>query len=504
MDMAYQSLGNKVKRIPLRPVFAKSPFSCMQKISASQADVASFDGGQVYTAGSKYRMKVLLAEQYNANLTSEAKYLSVAIVHASDKSIHSLKDLEGKKSCHTGVGRTAGWNIPIGALISRDVMKVKNCNNPVISASQFFKESCAPFALDKSHNIDGTNPENMCKLCGGVGKNFCNAGDTYLGYDGAFKCLRDGGGDVAFAKGITAIGMTKGHTQPGYRDTDFELLCLDGRRVSIYDSDTCYWGKAPSHAVMVSQDMTSEDKSSLKQYLLNGQKFLGRYSKIFKMFGNSTKLYGKSDLMFKDSTLALVDSGKENYNDYLGSYLSVILGLNKCDPSQVNWCVLPNQLVACDAFTEALQSNKIFPTVNCVAGSNSKSCMEMVNSGKATFTLASEAHLYLYPEAKTLRPYFKEDLGMSRYIVAVIKVSNKASNLKKIMGQKVCFDQIDDIPWPSLLSTLGILSTKVNTGNLVSQMGIISDKYLNKGACLPNLNNNLAANRVVENIRFPN
>lgn len=34
-----------------------------------------------------------------------------------------IKDLEGKKSCHTGLGKSAGWNIPIGTLLSMGLIK---------------------------------------------------------------------------------------------------------------------------------------------------------------------------------------------------------------------------------------------------------------------------------------------------------------------------------------------------------------------------------------------
>lgn len=42
----------------------------------------------------------------------------MAVVKASDPSI-TWNNLQGKKSCHTGVDRTAGWNIPMGLLFSR-------------------------------------------------------------------------------------------------------------------------------------------------------------------------------------------------------------------------------------------------------------------------------------------------------------------------------------------------------------------------------------------------
>lgn len=34
-----------------------------------------------------------------------------------------IRDLGGKKSCHTGLGKSAGWNIPIGTLISMNVIQ---------------------------------------------------------------------------------------------------------------------------------------------------------------------------------------------------------------------------------------------------------------------------------------------------------------------------------------------------------------------------------------------
>lgn len=45
-------------------------------------------------------------------------YLAVAVVRKSDADL-TWNSLSGKKSCHTGVGRTAGWNIPMGLLFNQ-------------------------------------------------------------------------------------------------------------------------------------------------------------------------------------------------------------------------------------------------------------------------------------------------------------------------------------------------------------------------------------------------
>lgn len=53
----------------------------------------------------------------------KATYFAVAVVKKSDPDIN-WNNLQGKKSCHTAVGRTAGWNIPMGLIHNR----TGNCN----------------------------------------------------------------------------------------------------------------------------------------------------------------------------------------------------------------------------------------------------------------------------------------------------------------------------------------------------------------------------------------
>jgi len=86
----------------------------------------------------------IVAEQYGEY---GVKYYAVAVVKKNNTGFN-LKGLKGKKSCHTGARRTAGWNVPVGYLLRTRIMPKVPCgaggNHDLKAASKFFSQSCVP------------------------------------------------------------------------------------------------------------------------------------------------------------------------------------------------------------------------------------------------------------------------------------------------------------------------------------------------------------------------
>lgn len=213
-----QALSKSAFSRNIRPRFGcveeKSVFDCMKTIRDNGADVITLDGGLVDKARKDYNLIPIIAEQYG---NAGGSYYAVAVVR-KDSKFQNFSDLRGTKSCHTGIGRTAGYNAPLYTLISQNLIEKTNCPYPK-ALSNFFSESCLPGAKDPRWGIKDGDSERLCKLCGGDidRKNVttkCNfdSSESYSGYTGAFRCLVQGGGDVAFVKHVTVPGNT-GKTQ---------------------------------------------------------------------------------------------------------------------------------------------------------------------------------------------------------------------------------------------------------------------------------------------------
>ena len=85
------------------------------------------------------KLKIVYGQQLKG-FDAFIHYYGLAVVETGAN--FSFKELKGKKSCHTGVGKTVGWKIPVGYLLYNKNMTFTK--NQYQSAADFFGESCAP------------------------------------------------------------------------------------------------------------------------------------------------------------------------------------------------------------------------------------------------------------------------------------------------------------------------------------------------------------------------
>ncbi|TEA36407.1 hypothetical protein DBR06_SOUSAS16310024, partial [Sousa chinensis] len=409
-----------------------SYLECIKAIVANKADAVTIDGGLVFEAGlAPYNLKPVVAEFYGSKDDPQTHHYVVAVVKKG--SDFQLNQLQGKKSCHTGLGWSPGWNIPIGILLPSDLVEKA-------AAAKFFADSCVPCA-------DQTAFPKLCQLCAGKGtdKCACNSHEPYFGYSGAFKCLQDSVGDVSFVRHMTVF---ENLADKADRD-EYELLCRDNTRGPVDEYKRCHLARVPSHAVVARSMGGMED---LIWELLNlAQENFGKdKSAEFQLFGSP---HGK-DLLFTDAALGFLRvPPKMDAKLYLGyEHFSAIQHLMSGteDPQRVMWCAVgQHEKAKCDEWS-ALSGG----ILKCTAEETTEGCIAAVAKGEADAMSLDGGFIYTAGKCG-LVPVLAENYCKWRggslcflpsglwtqkgyYVVAVVKKSDADLTWDSLRGKKSC------------------------------------------------------------------
>jgi len=254
---------------------------------------------------------------------TDVAFYAVAVVR-NPSSISSVNMLVNTTACSSAYGDPAGWTAPVGSLVVDQDLPRNNCY-PLVST--YFKSMCVPGITGHTHDPNNTAElETLCGLClgNGQGEHVCekSSSERYYGESGAFRCLAEKRGEVAFVRHTTPLAYTTrqilNNWSANLRSSDFKLLCRDGGQGLINEPEKCHIASIPTRSVIMSR-WSDSDK------YMNVIHFLASVSSVFREANQSFRLFGKYDneenLIFNDKTtrLASIEDGT-SWEDILGEF----------------------------------------------------------------------------------------------------------------------------------------------------------------------------------------
>ncbi|KAG8580389.1 hypothetical protein GDO81_007277 [Engystomops pustulosus] len=351
-------------------------------------------------------------------------HYAVAVVKKS--STFQFNQLKGKRSCHSAVGESAGWVAPMSALLDKKFLLWEGPAKKSFekAASEFFSASCAP----------GAKEENLCKQCAGQ-QDKCkqSPGEPYYGDEGAFRCLGEDKGDVAFVEHTVLSGQNP---------DNYELLCPDNIRRPLSKYKNCNFGKVPNHAVVT---RSSGDKTEdIIEYLLEAQK------KDCQLFSSS---HGKN-LLFEETTTKFFPlPSAMDPALFLGSELYIAMKRLHGEPlpsrNELRWCPQSSdEKKKCDDWSAVSGG-----AIKCTEPLSELKCIVKVLKGEADVVKVSLLHMHTALKCglvPSVEEYHNEDFRpcetnaadyadfMADRVVAVVKKEDTDITWNTLRGKKSC------------------------------------------------------------------
>ncbi|XP_047155083.1 ovotransferrin-like [Vigna umbellata] len=233
----------------------------MVSIQKGEADLVNLEAGLAYTAFINHSMKAIASEMY---CDHSKTYEAVVVVNrraCESKEKISLMDFKGHKSCHGGYSTAVGWNYPINYI--KNLINSAEQDGRKIETN-FFSAICAP------SEVEGLD---ICSACSKENET-CSERGKYSGHSGAFRCLVEELGDIAFVKSDTVLlySMEGPHTQLWSTKSvrDFMYLCPQGgcREINGYPGD-CSFGAVPADVIMAHNSMPNKKREHILETLTN-------------------------------------------------------------------------------------------------------------------------------------------------------------------------------------------------------------------------------------------
>uniref|UniRef100_A0A182W5Q6 Transferrin n=1 Tax=Anopheles minimus TaxID=112268 RepID=A0A182W5Q6_9DIPT len=454
--------------VPIGCVAGIDRLDCLRKVQNRQADYLVADPEDVYVASHFDNQDFTVFSELRTaeEPTAMFRYEGIMLVRASDK-FHSLGDLRGKRSCHTGFGRNVGYKIPVTRLQRAGVLKLPAADrslSPVerelAGLSELFSASCLPGSYSSDAGIDRLLKRryaNLCERCNQPQQ--CAKDDRYAGYEGAIRCLVENGGDVAFSKTINVrkyfgLPVTPGGSPAGppinanARTEDYVYLCEDGTTRPIADGQpVCSWAQRPWQVLLGNGDLSG---AGLRELQTLSQQLRRYWTEPNTQTSDEDRRMAQK--LWIDKNAPIVD--RENTvapRDYLAqaNYAEVIEREGRYG-NVLRLCVVSeDERQKCELMRQAAYSRDIRPALQCVL-KTVDACVASVRDGNdADVVVLRQPNAHLKPlmwETYDDVMVAVADKTITRERLQSGPVALDSSNEQAVAAARVLYSKLPDLP----------------------------------------------------------